>query len=57
MFELHNEEFRDLYTSSTIVRAAKSRRTRWARHATRMGERRNAYRVLEGNLKEITWKV
>jgi hypothetical protein len=27
----------------------KSRRMRWARHAARLGERRNAYRILVGN--------
>jgi hypothetical protein len=27
----------------------KSRRMRWAGHAARMGERRNAYRILVGN--------
>jgi hypothetical protein len=27
----------------------KSRRIRWARHVARMGEKRNAYRILVGN--------
>jgi hypothetical protein len=27
----------------------KSRRMRWAGHVARMGEKRNAYRILEGN--------
>jgi hypothetical protein len=30
----------------------KSRRMRWAGHVARMGEKRNAYRVLVGNPKE-----
>jgi hypothetical protein len=29
----------------------KSRRMRWAGHVARMGEKRNAYRILVGNLK------
>jgi hypothetical protein len=47
--KLHNEELRDLYSSSSIIRIIKSRRMRWAGHVTRMGERRNAYRLLVGN--------
>jgi hypothetical protein len=45
---LHNEELHNLYSSSSIVRMIKSRRMRWAGHVTRMGERRNAYRILVG---------
>jgi hypothetical protein len=38
--KLHNEELNYLYSSSTIVRAMKSRRMRWAGHVARMmGER------------------
>jgi hypothetical protein len=29
----------------------KSRRMRWAGHVERMGEKRNAYRILVGNLE------
>jgi hypothetical protein len=47
--KLHNEELRDLYTSPSIIRIIKSRRMRWAGHVERMGEKRNAYRVLVGN--------
>jgi hypothetical protein len=36
------------YFSPSIIRVIKSRRMRWARHAARMGERRNAYRILVG---------
>jgi hypothetical protein len=46
--KLHNEELRDLYFSPIIIRIFKSRRMRWAGHVARMGERRNAYRLLVG---------
>jgi hypothetical protein len=46
--KLHNEELCDLYSSSSIIRIIKSRRMRWAGHVTRMGEKRNAYRLLVG---------
>jgi hypothetical protein len=45
---LHNEELRDLYSSPSIIRIIKSRRIRWAGHVARMGEKRNAYRLLVG---------
>jgi hypothetical protein len=44
--KLHNEELRDLYSSPSIIRIIKSRKVRWARHVARMGEKRNAYRLL-----------
>jgi hypothetical protein len=46
--KLHNEELRDLYSSSSIIRIIKSRRMRWAGHVARMGEKRNACRLLVG---------
>jgi hypothetical protein len=46
--KLHNEELRDLYSSSSVIRIIKSRRMRWACHAARMGEKRKAYRLLVG---------
>jgi hypothetical protein len=46
--KLHNEELHDLYSSPTIIRIIKSRRMRWAGHVARMGEKRNAYRLLVG---------
>jgi hypothetical protein len=46
--KLHNEELRDLYSSPSIIRIIKSRRVRWAGHVARMGEKRNAYRLLVG---------
>jgi hypothetical protein len=44
--KLHNEELRDLYSSSSIIRMIKLRRMRWAEHLARMGKKRNAYRLL-----------
>jgi hypothetical protein len=46
--KLHNKELRDLYSSPSIIRIIKSRRMRWAGHVARMGEKRNAYRLLVG---------
>jgi hypothetical protein len=43
--KLHNEELHDLYSSPGIIRIIKKRRMRWAGHVTRMGEKRNAYRL------------
>ena len=46
--KVHNEEFSELYSSPTIFRVNKSRRTRRAGHVARMGERGVAYRILMG---------
>jgi hypothetical protein len=45
---LHNEELHNLYSSTNIIRTIKSRRMRWAGHVARMGEKRNACRILVG---------
>jgi hypothetical protein len=45
---LHNEELGNLYFSPSIIRIIKSRRMRWARLEARMGEKKNAYRLLVG---------
>jgi hypothetical protein len=70
--KLHNEELHDLYSSPSIIRMMKSRRMRWAGHVARMGEKKNAYRLLVGkpegkrplgrqrcrlDLEEIGWGV
>jgi hypothetical protein len=47
--KLHNEELHNLYSSRSIIRMIKSRRMRWAGHEARIGEKRNAYRILGGN--------
>jgi hypothetical protein len=48
--KLHNEELHSLYCSPSIItrRIIKSRKMRWAGHVARMGEKRNAYRILVG---------
>ena len=46
--KLHNEELNDLYCLTIFFWVIKSRRMRWAGHATSMGERRGVYRVLVG---------
>jgi hypothetical protein len=46
--KLHNEELHNLYSSPNIIRIIKSRRMRWAGHVARMGEKRNAHRILVG---------
>jgi hypothetical protein len=45
---LHNKELSGLYSSPNIIQVGKWRRMRWAGHITRMGEKRHAYRILEG---------
>ena len=37
-----------MYSSSNIIRVAKSRRMRWTGHVARMGDRRGAYMVMVG---------
>jgi hypothetical protein len=46
--KLHNKEIHDLYSSPSIIRIMKSRRMRWVGHVARVGEKRNAYRLLVG---------
>jgi hypothetical protein len=46
--KLHNKELHDLCSSPSIIRIIKPRRMRWAVHIARMGEKRNAYRLLVG---------
>jgi hypothetical protein len=46
--KLHNEELHNLYSSPNIIRMMESRRIRWVGHVARMGEQRNAYRILVG---------
>ena len=46
--KLHSESFIDLRSAPRIIRAIKSIKIRQAGHVARMGERRDAYRVLVG---------
>jgi hypothetical protein len=46
--KLHNEKLHNLHSSPSIIRMVKSRKMRWAGHVARMGERKNAYRILVG---------
>jgi hypothetical protein len=46
--KLHNEALHSLYSSPSIIRMIKSRRMRWTGNVARMGEKRNAYRILAG---------
>jgi hypothetical protein len=43
-----NEELHNLYSSPSIIRMIESRKMRWAGHVARRGEKRKAYRILEG---------
>jgi len=45
---LHNEGLNDVYSSPSIVRVIKSRRTKWAGHVARMGEEMGVCRFLVG---------
>jgi hypothetical protein len=46
--KLHNEELHELYYSPSLIRIMKSRSMRFAGHVARMGEKRNACRLLVG---------
>jgi hypothetical protein len=48
---LRNEKLHNLYSSPNVIRMIKSRTMRWAGHVARMGEKRNAYRILVGKQK------
>jgi hypothetical protein len=45
---LHNEGLRNFHSPPNKVKMIKARRIRWAGHIARMGETRNAYRILVG---------
>jgi hypothetical protein len=44
--KLHNEELHYLYSSPSIIGIVKARRMRWAGNVARIGEKRDAYRLL-----------
>jgi hypothetical protein len=45
---LHVDELQGLFSSPTIIRVIKSRKTEWAGHVARMESQRVAHRVLVG---------
>jgi hypothetical protein len=45
---LHNEKLHDLYSSPGIIRIIKLGTIRWSGLVARLGEKRNAYRLLVG---------
>jgi hypothetical protein len=45
---MENEELYRLYSSPSTIRMIKSKRMSWAGYVARMGEKRNAYRILVG---------
>jgi hypothetical protein len=49
---MHNEELHNLYSSPNAIRVIKPRRMRWAGYVARMGEKRNACRILVGKPEE-----
>jgi hypothetical protein len=49
--KIHNEELHNLYSSPNIIRMIKSRRMRWVGHVARMEDKRNAYRILVGQIE------
>jgi hypothetical protein len=46
--KVHNEELHNLYSSPNVIRMIKSRSVRLAGYLARVGETRNAYRILVG---------
>jgi hypothetical protein len=50
--KLYNEELHNLYSSPNTIRMINSRWMSWVGHGARMGEKRNAYRILVGSQKE-----
>jgi hypothetical protein len=49
-------EYRNLYSSQTVIKMIKSRKMIWALHVSCMGERRNVCRILVGR-NETTRKT
>jgi hypothetical protein len=49
---VHNEELNDMNSSPNVIWVIKSRIMRWTGHVAHTWERKGAYRVLWGNLRE-----
>jgi hypothetical protein len=52
--KLHNEELRNLYSLSSIIRMIMSRRMKWPEPVARMGATRIGYRILTYLLMELS---
>jgi hypothetical protein len=48
---IHSEKLHNLYFWPDNILVIKSRKSRWARHVARMGERRGTCRLLVGTLE------
>jgi hypothetical protein len=46
--KLHNEELHNFYSSPNIIGLIRTRRMKWEKDVARMGEKRNACRILAG---------
>lgn len=47
--KVYNKELYDMYFSLNIIRVIKARRMGWERHVAGIGERKNAYTILEAD--------
>jgi hypothetical protein len=54
---MHNEELHNFYSSPHVIRMTKSRRMSLAGNVVRMGERRNACRVLVGKPSRLGGRI
>jgi hypothetical protein len=54
----HNEKLHNFYDSPNIIRVIISKRMKWAWHVARMGQMRNAYKILvEKTVGKSTRKI
>jgi hypothetical protein len=44
--KMHDEQLHNLYSSPSTIGATMLRRKRWSGHVARLGEKRNAHRIL-----------
>jgi hypothetical protein len=49
--KLHSEELHNLFSFQNVITVIKSRKMIWVGYVARMGEMRNAYKILYQNLK------
>jgi uncharacterized protein (DUF2132 family) len=49
-------DYEKLHNSYSLQNNVKSRKTEWARHAARMEEITNEYKMSFGKPEEVTWK-